>query len=260
MVGEGVQGGLEEPLGAQQGPLRPLVIGDILDHTQHTDRPAMLIPYHSASFRDPANAAIRPDNAMLDRIVHFPLQAGVDRVHHPLAILGMDALEKGIIGCPELTTSEAKHGLDLIGPMEVTGADVPIPTSNVGGPLSQGIPFLAAPECFLHSRPLGDLIPQCFVGRGQQGRALGNQVFEVLAVLLQFRLNLPSLGDVAIAGPVAQEGTLPVCHRLTDVLDPTDIAVRPPDSELDLSRVQYLETVAVFDPGLPIIGQNQFVQ
>ena len=260
--------------GLQQGLFDALAVGHVLNDAEHAHRLAVLIAHDVARFQDPADGPIGPDDAMLDLVLGVKLDAGVDGIDHTLAVLGVDAFEKRLVGGPELAALKAEQGLDLVGPMEIAGEDVPVPTADVGCPLGQGIPFFAALErargtqglgqrfCLSFLCPLthGDFCLQGHVGRFQFGRALSYQLFQLLAVLMEFLFSLLAGSDVAIADSAAEQGALLVGYRLAEMFDPADLAIAPQDAELDLAALLAGFFPQMLCPGLAVLGKDNLVQ
>jgi hypothetical protein len=139
---------------------------------------------------------------MLDGIVYARLDTGIDGIHHELAIFGVHTLKKCFVARPELAWLKTEHGLDLLRPIQIAGRDVPIPATDVGCPLGERIPFLAALQSILCLLSLRDLASQLGVDPGQFVRPCRHQLFETVAVTGQLPLDALALGDVTIAGPV----------------------------------------------------------
>ncbi len=97
-------------------------------HAEHPDDAAVPVALDLAMGRHHAFRAVRPDHAVL-KIVRFAVAHRLRDDHlDTLAIGGMDALQVGVVGRPELPGLETIQSIELRRPNDVVVLDVPFPT------------------------------------------------------------------------------------------------------------------------------------
>ncbi len=116
----------------QAGVLGLLARGDDQTDAAHADGAAVLL-LDVALALDPAFAAVRGDDAVLD-VVRRPVGDGAaQRVHHPRAIVRMDVPLVAGEGGVEGARRHAVQALDVLRPVHRLPRQVPVPRAERGG-------------------------------------------------------------------------------------------------------------------------------
>ena len=78
------------------------------------------------------NASIRANDSVVEIQRRLVLIGGIHQAIHPFSIIGMDAFQKPLVGCLELLGREAVNLVELIGPGDDIGGDIPFPDAEMG--------------------------------------------------------------------------------------------------------------------------------
>ena len=124
----------------------PLALGHVQADADHAERLAVVAGKHLPRTGDPVDAAVLPDVAELDVKLAARLQRLSDGGVRRLPIIGMDELLEVVERAAERTGGEAVQRFEAVGPLEVAGADIPIPHAHAPGFQGQPQPFLADGE------------------------------------------------------------------------------------------------------------------
>ena len=117
----------EELLGGAQLVLDAVVLGDVLTGAVHHRRAPVLVEHDLAARVDHAQVAVGAH----DPVVEAPRPAlGERRLDHPPdagAVVGMDLVEVGPVGAGHAVGCHAVDAVELVGPGDAIGGDLPLP-------------------------------------------------------------------------------------------------------------------------------------
>ena len=111
--------------------LGPPLLGDVLHGAEDPQRLAAVVGRDLAAAVQDADDAVGPDDAVLEgeRRVIFerPVQRAVDRV----PVLRVDVAQQSLVARGKSTGGQAVDAIQLIGPGDLVGRDVPLPAADV---------------------------------------------------------------------------------------------------------------------------------
>ena len=120
---------------------RALLVGYIADDSHHSDRLALFVLDHIPGLSHPVHTAIGPDNAIFLVVVFTGLNTAQLAFEHVLAIIGMHAVAEQAVAGGDLAGLVTEHAVNSLGPIQLVGADMPVPGADLGK-------ILAALEAF----------------------------------------------------------------------------------------------------------------
>ena len=133
-----------------------LAVGDVLARADHPHG-APVLHDHLAVREHDADAAVRPDQAVLVAERPMALQRLGDRALDLGPVVGVHALEELAVvelPAPRVQSVDPVH---LVRPGDRVGLDVPLPAADVGDPLCERELLLAAQELLVRGVALGDV-------------------------------------------------------------------------------------------------------
>ena len=126
--------------------LGPLALRHVQADADHAERLAVVAGKHLPRTGDPVDAAVLPDVAELDVELAARLQRLPDGGVHRLPVIRVDELLEVVERAAERAGGEAVQRFEAVGPLEVAGADVPVPHAHAPGVQGQPQPLLADGE------------------------------------------------------------------------------------------------------------------
>ena len=155
--------------------LQPPALGHVDGGAQHADRTALGVPQHPPLGLHRVHAAVGPGVPELD--VAAPLlEREPDRLVHARAVVGVDERLEALERAREAAPGEAMDRLEVLAPLHLSRADVPVPNTQAARLEGEAQPFLAHLQrgvvggpAGLRRVPLGDGRAQEKPGGGDHG-------------------------------------------------------------------------------------------
>src|SRR5262249_7282053 len=129
--------------------LNPLLLGDVLNRSDHTDSFAGFISDSFGLFPNDSDIAIGPNNPVLKAEQLTGCKRLANVVLDFLLIGWMNTFQKRLEGGCELSWGKAENGEYLVGPPQFIGGDIPFPVAEPSNTLRFAQTGLAVAEGFL---------------------------------------------------------------------------------------------------------------
>ncbi len=110
-----------------------LPVGDVGHAPGHPQRVPLAVPDGKAAVEDPPIVPVLVAHPVLDlEMLRLAREMGVDQRPHGFQVIGVDALEPGLVGTAELSVQVAQDLLPARTEVKVVGDHVPVPDPVIG--------------------------------------------------------------------------------------------------------------------------------
>ncbi len=127
--------GIENTPDALAEVLGLFALGDVVHRSGHGGRRTIPVAGDLSLLMDDPHLAVRLNDPVLDVVARAFLDRAADRLAHSAAVVGMDRLQEGVVGGRGGLRLLPEHAVDLVGPVQLAGQNVPVPVADLGDAL-----------------------------------------------------------------------------------------------------------------------------